>query len=368
MKFEIIVETEISKFDWDDSLLRNIASTTYQAISWQKMFSIAYGSIPIFISAIDENKQILGQVAAVIHHEWFWQNSGSLAKKFGKKFDLGKELHWFYGPIIYENKFRSQILTRILDALEDVAIKHNVGIIRGISPPLDSDFINDEFTEFGYSIQPWSTYIVNLEKSTDELFKKLNKNTRYDIRKAEKNNLEFEVVENLDTLLEYKNLKFQAKKRDGGKVEQSEKFLQTHWKILSKINHEKFFLAKQNGEYVGGIFTLTFNKNIVQHGVVNIKPTLQGGPFLTWNVIKWGIENNFKTFDLAGVNPNPKNQKEKQIQFYKSKWGGDKITYYLYTKIVNSKKANLSLLLKNPNKLTLGIQKIMQKRDSSNME
>ena len=64
--------------------------------------------------------------------------------------------------------------------------------------------------------------------------------------------------------------------------------------------------------------------------------------------IKWAIENNYKTYDVGGANPNPISSKEKGIELFKSKWASEEFEYYICTKIFNKTKYNISKLIKNP--------------------
>ena len=58
-----------------------------------------------------------------------------------------------------------------------------------------------------------------------------------------------------------------------------------------------------------------------------------------------------KTFDVAGINPIPTDDKEKQIDYYKSKWNSQKNNYSIYEKILNKKKMKVASVLKNPKRI-----------------
>ncbi|RZD45866.1 MAG: hypothetical protein CXT78_04800 [Thaumarchaeota archaeon] len=49
---------------------------------------------------------------------------------------------------------------------------------------------------------------------------------------------------------------------------------------------------------------------------------------LKWSIIKWGINNNMKYYNLSGINPNPESKKEEGIFRYKKKWGGKQYTLW----------------------------------------
>ena len=75
------------------------------------------------------------------------------------------------------------------------------------------------------------------------------------------------------------------------------------------------------------------------------KKNLQGGSFLLWNVLRWGMAEKNKTFDVAGINPNPVNNKEKKIAYFKAKWNGEKKEYCIYSKTFRQTKSKIYSLL-----------------------
>ena len=59
----------------------------------------------------------------------------------------------------------------------------------------------------------------------------------------------------------------------------------------------------------------------------------------------------YLTYDMGGINPSPENDKEKSINFYKSKWGGKKVYYMKFTKVLDAGKWKISAVLKDPRKI-----------------
>jgi len=358
MSFNVQISDHVDKNKWDDTLLQNKASLTYQVANWQKMFHEVYGSKPFFISVTNSSERIVGQLAGVIHHKWYWRDSNIISKQIGNRLDLGKVLHWFYGPIIYDKSNQDSIITQILSALDRIAVENNVGMIRGISAPLEESFSPKSFREHKYKMHRGTTFIIDLRQGINQLYNSLKKDIRYYIRKAEKIGFEFEVVENRDALTEFEEINFQAMNRKGKKTIRNPTFFDKHWELLHKEGFEQLLVARYKGENAGGILTMVFNGNVIQHALANIPKNDLVGPFLTWNTIKWAIEKKYLTFDFAGVNPFPKTKKEKGIYYYASKWGGKLYDYTVYTKIIDRTKFNISSVLKNPRKI-LRINKIM---------
>ena len=345
MTLNVKTSTKIPEF-WNDNLLKNNSSTAYQLSSWGEIYQKSYNSIPFFLE-VTNNGELISQLMVLLHTDYLWKNTNFLSNAIGNKLKIKNSLGWIYGPIIHDSKYNKEIMELLLNSLDAIAKENNVNYIRGTVPPNFDKSTKSIFEKFGYSSTPWKTHIINLQQDENYIYSQLDKKTRYDIRKSEKNEIKFEIGDTYNSLLAFDTMKQNSKNT----IKNSTNFKKNRWNYLYNTNNGKLFLAKFKNEYVGSISSLTFNKNIVQHGVTNIRQNLLGGTFLTWNLIKWGIKHNFKTLDLGGINPNPQNKKEKQISFYKSKWGGQNFEYNIYTKIFDNTKHKISTILQNPNKV-----------------
>lgn len=351
------IKTQISETvdvkDWERQLSKSIGAITYQVPAWQELYKAVYGSKPIFITASDSSGKILGQLAGIIHKEnFFWRDANIISRSLGNRLGLGSIIHWFYGPIIHDKSNQDEIISEILSVVEHIAVANNVVMIRGISPPLETDISNMSFQKNGYSLEPGATFIIDLRQKIDDLFNSLKKDVRYYIRRSEKLDLEFELAKERKDYLEYKDLKLEALKKEGRRrIIHGSTFYEKHWELLFKEGYEQLLVARKGGEIVGGILTLIFNGNVIQHSLVNSPKIDLVGTFLTWNLIKWAIGKKYVTFDFAGVNPKPETVKEKGIYYYASKWGVQKYGYTRYNKILNRNKYNLFFALKNPSKV-----------------
>ena len=190
----------------------------------------------------------------------------------------------------------------------------------------------------------------------------MKKDTRYYIRKSEKEGYEFQIANNAKAMTKFQDLKVESNIREGKKPFRNDKFWQKHWDIMKKNGFEELVLAKNNDEIEGIILILFFNGNVIQHALANSPDKYLVGTFLTWNTIKWMEKMKYKTFDFAGVDPSPKTEKEKGIYFYASKFGGKKIYFFSYTKIIDRKKYYLTSGLKNPKRLVSKYQSYKEKK------
>lgn len=351
MSFTVEISATVNENEWNGSLEKNSSSMIYQTTKWQELYETIYDSKPIFITIRDQSKTIVGQLACLIHKEVFWQHANIISRALGKKLKLGTVLWWYHGPIIHDYKNKKQILEIILNSLDEVVTKNNVVMIRGISSPLEQRNFDLDFEKFGYNIKPRLTFVIDLTQNIDDLYNSLKKDTRYYIRKSEKEGFEFDIADEKTVFDKFQELKNLSKKPDDKKILKNPKFFNMHWEILRNSGFENLLVARKNSEIEGIILTLNFNRNLIQHALANSPKFDLVGTFLTWNTIKWAKRMNYLTFDFAGVDPEPKTAKEKGIYFYAEKFGGEKIHYSVYTKIIDQKKYYLSSGLKNPKKI-----------------
>jgi lipid II:glycine glycyltransferase (peptidoglycan interpeptide bridge formation enzyme) len=362
MNFNVKISSNISESEWNDNLSKNTASTIYQTYNWQELYHEAFGSKPVFITITNQDGTVVGQLACLIHEKMLWEDVNPLSKKIGNILKLGTSLWWYHGPIIHDHVNYNEILSIILSSVDKIAKENKVVNIRGISPPLADQFPSKTFQKFGYDSEPRLTFIIDLNQNIDDLYNSLKKDPRYYIRKSEKAGFEFEIAKDMEGLEKFQDLKIEAKKREGKKPFRNPKFYEKHWKIMQNNGYEEWLLVKDHGKIEGTILTLFFNGNVIQHALANSPKKELVGTFLTWNTIKWAQKMKYHTFDFAGVDPSPKTEKEKGIYFYAAKFGGKKIDFFSYTKIIDRKKYYLSSTLKNPRKIVSKIHSYKLKK------
>lgn len=363
MNFTTEISYEIENKVWDTALVSNQASTAYQISDFYKPYQLAYGSKPVFITVSNSTGEIVGQLAAVIHLTDYWLEPNIISRLISSKVNLGSTLSWIHGPIIHDNKNIDEILLQILTSLDKIAIDNKVNLIKGSSPSQISQIRSHIFQKNGYTINPWITYITDLQRNVDEIYKSLHNKTRYDIRKAEKKGLDFEVVSKKESYELYLDVKYQDKKKIQKIKKLNKKFTDNVWETSYQKGYEKMFLARYEGKPIAAILNVLFNGNVVQVGVGNTSNrNLYGGSFLTWNTIRWSAENNYKTYDVGGANPSPLSKKEEGINLFKSKWASKKIDYFLCTKVFNKTKRNISNIIKQPKSIKYKINKILPKK------
>ena len=269
MSFKVEISTTVDENEWNHSLNKNSSSMIYQTTKWQELYQTVYDSEPIFVTVRDESKTIVGQLACLIHKEVFWQHANTISRILGKKLKLGTVLWWYHGPIIHDDVNKTQILEIILNAIDEIVVKNNVVMIRGISSPLEQQDFDQNFVKFGYKIEPRLTFVIDLTQDINELYNSLKKDTRYYIRKSEKEDFEFSIATEKNVFDKFQELKHHTKKSDNKKIFKISKLFDMHWEILKNSGFENLLVAKKNSKIEGIILTLNFNGNLIQHALAN---------------------------------------------------------------------------------------------------
>ena len=361
MTFSVTISNKNDEEKWNSLLSNHKSSTAYQTVNWSSIYQNHFNSKPVYLTVQNSNKKIVGQLSALIHSDYIWRNSNFLSKKISKSLKLGSYLYWNYGPIIHDDKNFDQILSIILENIVEFAKKNNISFIRGSFSPLGKTPNKEILKKLGFEIKNWKTYIIDLTKNSDELYASLDKKTRYDIRKIKKTSLQMDYDNNKKSLYDYAYLSIESRKVKGEKRKLDLPFFDLAGRYLQENDLLNVSLAKDGAETLSGIWNIAFNGNLVQQGVENVPKSKLAGTFITWKTIEQFTNSKNLTYDMGGANPNPQSQKEKQINFYKSKWGGIEIGYFIITKKIKEKDMKVTSLLANPRKVTLKIKKIIHK-------
>ena len=348
LQFRTIVSDEVNEEEWNKLLLQSPYSNAFQEATFFKPDKLAFNAKQVFIQVLDKSEKVVGQLSGVIHFKEHRKISNPISKSIFDKLNLGSTFTWKVGPIIHDPDNHDFICYEIFDSINKLCFEHKIEKIKGTTPSLDANFSEKSFSNTNFLVTPWKDHIIELPKNSDSFLSSLSKTIRYDIRKGEKNNLTFEIAKTVDDLNDFAMLKFKNRGENPEEIiEHGKNGIEATWKILYKNGLRILFLAKHNGEIACGINAILFNKILYQTTVVNSpKKYLQAGSFLTWNFIKWAIDNECSYVDLSGANPNPSSKKEKQIDFYKSKWGSKEYKMYRLTKVISKKRSKFGSLLK----------------------
>lgn len=313
---------EESKADdcWNDRMLKSGLGTIYQSKE-RADFLLKVNQKSLFLKFINEEKNIVGQL--LVHLSPRFTNKGIKGKIFDKIPNVKKnKCNWAYGPIILSEKYNDEIFLALKKFFDSKKLA-----VDGWTHPMIKQYPNRLKNDF--SIINWSTFTINLERDENEIFNNISKHSgRKNIERSKKRGVKIEEIDE-DSLIEYFRLKNTTKLESGQEKTDFEPMMQ-RWKKFRNLGYSGF-LARHEGNPIGGLLFSYVNKYILEIGVARSKfdtsNNLYSQDLIKWSIIEWGIKNKMKFYDLTGFNPNPTSEKEKGIARYKEKWGGERKDY-----------------------------------------
>jgi hypothetical protein len=357
-EFEILKKVDNTK--WNRQLLNCKYSTFFQTAEF--LTEDSPGKYPLFLYVYNNNGDVVGQLGITIVKTKRGYSTYTLKKIIETASKLGNRGTWVSGPIIHTEDVESRIkiLQSILKALKVIIKENNLMVIGGYTPPQDfhvDEKYKQEFLKEGYLINNFKTYVTDLSQDIDTIWKKVKKNAKNDVSKAERENIQIKEIENKNDLKKFELLSQKWQKTKGIETKDPFASLEKDWRDYN-ANIQNFFLAYKNDKLLAGLRISRFNGIAYTHQVLNTysQSGNVGGPLLTWHAIKWAKESGFKTYDFSGGELEPKNEKDSKryseqwdsLLSYKRKWGGEEIPYFHLIKIVNKKSYKLFRLASKP--------------------
>lgn len=308
--------------NWNKRLLESKYGTIYQTKEIAKYFEKTVKYKNSYLNFLDQSGKIVGQL---LLSEQDISQKNLIRNILSKISSKNKNLYrWIYGPVIFDNDQQFNIVKQLFDFL-----KSKSGYVSGSEHPLLSElFLNSNIP---FKLKNWSTFLIDLTLSKNELWNNLNKNSaRKNIKKSINRNVIVKEITKND-LKTYHSILSETKK-DINHLNVELYDLEIQWDLLHDIGFSGF-LAWENELPLGGLAVSYFNNYVNEWGVARANrdksQNFYSQDLIKWKIIEWGIEKKFHYYDLTGANPNPKNSNEEGIFRYKQKWGGQMIPYNL---------------------------------------
>lgn len=181
------------------------------------------------------------------------------------------------------------------------------------------------FKEDSWSLQPTKTIEINLIPTEDELLKNIEKDTRYSIRRSQREGVKVEKSQDIDAFVK---LHIQTSRRQ--KFWVSTRDSKSLWSSLPKENRTILF-AKKDGEILAGAFLIFYNdiSYYYQAGSSAKKRELLASYLVVWESIKLAKEKGCKKFDFEGIEDKriKVTKKWKGFTHFKRGFGGYEVEY-----------------------------------------
>jgi len=166
------------------------------------------------------------------------------------------------------------------------------------------------------------TFIIDLTKTEEQLLKELHPKTRYNIKVAEKHNVNIQEDNSDEAFETYLKLEKETTDRQGFYAH-NETYHRTMWEIMKKSDIAHLFTATYQGDTLAA-WIIFINDNVMYYPYGASSRTsreVMAPNLLLWELIKWGKAHDIRAFDLWGaIGPNP-DPKDPWYGFHRFKTG-----------------------------------------------
>ena len=344
LNFEISILDKASESSYNDLLLSCDSNLMYVSTSFKLLLEKHLACQSQYIVAKQEGK-IIGALPLMIFENKKYGNVVNSLPYYGSN-----------GGIILSNNIiqetRLEVAKGLLDFGLDILKNDNCAAYTFISNPLDvevqkwmefnipHDYIDERIGQ----ITQLPSYIDGFE---DVLLKKFEDPRPRNIRKAIKS----QVFVSVDNTLEAMNFLYDTHRQNiegiGGLAKKESFFTD----ILSTLTDEEFkvYIAKVDNVPIAGLLLLYFNKTVeyftpaTLHDYIDLQPS----SLLIFEAMKDAIKKHFKYWNWGGTW-----KTQNGVYDFKKKWGANDMSYFYYTKVLNTQLLSLSkdeLLKEYPN-------------------
>ena len=313
------IKHDIDFSDWQAFVDSHPKGNIFQSPSMYRVFEKTKNQAPVFMAVV-EGDEILGVILGSIHKEF----SGLLGRMTSRSIIIG-------GPLIKDD--RPDVL-RLLLQKYSVKVKSKT-IFTQVRNLWEWGDLKTIFDENGFKYDPHLDILIDISSSREEIWSSLKSKARNKIRKAEKSQLKFDVInpKQKDIKRIYKILLEVYKK---AKIPLSDMSLfESAFDVLGEKDQIKLFVALKNDKIIGFRIGLLFKETIFDWYAGSFEKYYQDNPndFLPFETMAWGSQNGYKLFDFGGAG---KPNQPYGVRDHKLKFGGDLVEFGRFEKVHKS--------------------------------
>jgi serine/alanine adding enzyme len=303
---------------WDRFVNQHPDGSIFQTSHYYRIFSKSELHRPLAVIILDEKEEIKGVLTGIIHYQF----KGPL-KYFSSRCVI------FGGPLAENNN--PEIVDLLLGSYNKY-ISSRV-IYSQFRNLFDCSQFIGIFIKNGYYHEEHLNILIDLQKSEEQLWKELHTKRRNEIRKAEKEGLEFMIIENLSEFEKSYEILKSLYARIKLPIHKKDIFLNVFQSLLPH-GYSTFFGAYFNGELVGTMVAFSYKGTMYNWYAGSNADFYKKYPndFLPWKIFLWAKENGFKIFDWGGAG---KPNVPYGVRDYKEKFGGQFVNYGRFERIHN---------------------------------
>lgn len=305
---------EISdKKTWEDFVLSQKPNVFLQSWNWGEFHQMM--GKKVFRLGLFEKEKLVG-VALVIKE----------GAKRGTYFAIPG------GPILLD--LRKGLLSFLFDKLRKIGKNEAVVFIRARPNILNTDENRRLFKKLGFLAAPMhlhaeTTMQIDLEQPEAQILAKMRKNTRYYIRRAEREGVKTEISKDpadIDLLYQLQMETYARHKF----VPFSKEFFEKHFQAFLEDNQIVLIKASWRGEVLAVGMFVFYGDTAVYHysGSSSKHPKVPASSAMLWQAIKEAKKRGCQIFDLWGIAPtDDPRHRFAGVTLFKKGFGGERVDY-----------------------------------------
>ncbi|OGF99378.1 MAG: hypothetical protein A2Z86_06205 [Candidatus Glassbacteria bacterium GWA2_58_10] len=313
---------------WDESLLLGSTGSLalYQTSHWAARQEELQSFKPAYITVEDQDQAVL-RLTVFASDPFKLRGARNIAHGLYHALRSGKRgsLLWHGQPVAFTGAEESAYRA-LAQAVDGFAAERSLRVSAG-EWPLDMAAALPE----RWKRKKWATLKVELTPEPEEIFAGFKSSARKAIKKAQQDGITVRRVADLVELEQYYHFAAECARRYHKSLIGFRDF-SSMWQYLRPNGIYETFIAEHDGEMIAGLSVWGYGDCIGEVGSFqsgrSFREKLYGPDLIKWEMLRWACGRNLKIFDLAGINPEPRDEKEKNIRRFKEKWGGG-IFYYL---------------------------------------
>lgn len=331
---EITIKNIIDKTAWEDFILSKNEANFLQSWSWGE-FHKALGKI-INRTGFYEKSKLVGVMLSIVEP----------ARR-------GKYLTVPGGPII--NWQDKNVVNEFAKQIKQIA-KENICVFVRVRPQLKSDdFSKNLFKNLGFIKAPMHLHAeltsqLDVAKSEEELMTQMRKTTRYEIKKAMKENIKITTSTNEKDIQKFYDLQIETAKRQKF-VPFSHKFLYEQFKVFAENGNALLYRAEFGKKLLAQAFIIFYGKEAVYHYGASADEGRRypGAYLIQWEAIKEAKKRGLTRYNFWGVAPeNNLSHRFSGLSLFKRGFGGIDFQYLpAQDLIINKSKYLLNYIVES---------------------
>lgn len=333
---EIIIKKVEDRKEWENFLLEQAQVNFLQSWYWGQFHNDLGQKIER--SGFYKNKKLVGIMLSIIEE----------AKR-------GKHLIVPAGPII-DWKDR-EVVSAFVKEVKKIAYLNDCAFVRVRPQLISDDFSKKLFKDLGFADSPMHLHAqltnqLDITKSEDEILAGMRKNTRYEVRKAEKEKIKIISSKEPNEIKKFYDLQLETAVRQKF-VPFPFEYLREQFKVFAENNLALLYSAYFGKKLLAQAFIIFYGNEAVYHyGASTDEGRNHPGAYLIqWEAIREAKKRGLKRYNFWGVANDPKHRFY-GLSIFKRGFGGEDIEYLpAQDLVINYPKYLINLAIEKLRKL-----------------